>query len=146
MIWLDEQYFEINFDTKPSLEFYMGLVGSRTLFHSMKNWLTKDSAPLNPSQIFWDFQKWYNHVWKVPISTTYAISCDVIGNYDMVDPDISCERSDKGDPIRIHSPFFEALSSAWNSPICAQNREFRWWRFDRPNCTRNNRYGNNYRE
>ena len=50
--------------------------------------------------------------------TAYAINCDVIGHYDMADPDISFERyglklqvpkviNQKKDPIKIHSPFFE---------------------------------------
>jgi len=115
-------FFPQNFDTKPSLELSQGFVGSRTPFYSMKNWLTKDSAPLNPSQIVWLFRKWYNRVPKKTKIAAYVISYDVIGHNVRRWSDISLERYGpilcvpkviyrKNDSIRICRHFFESLSS-----------------------------------
>ena len=123
-----------NFNLKPSLEFNQGWTYSRTLFHSTENRSIKDSAPLNPRQIFSLFRKWYNRASKVLKSTTYAISSDVIGHDAIPYSDIALERyglkllwlkvmSIKHDLVRIYRHFFEPLfrqkfSYKCLTPIC----------------------------
>ena len=85
-------FFSQNFDTKSSLELNNGWDHSENLFHSQRKWLTKNTAPLNLSQIRSLFRKWCTSVSKVGKITAYVISCDVIGLDAGLGSDISSER------------------------------------------------------
>merc|ERR1711911_107128 len=85
-----------------------------------KNRLTKDTAPLNLSQILSLFRKWCTSVSKVGKITAYVISCDVIGLDAGLGSDISSERygpklsvlqvvCPKDDSIRTNRHFFGRL-------------------------------------
>ena len=117
-----KRFFSQNFDTKSSLELYKGWDHSENLLHSQKNRLTKDTAPLNLSQILSLFRKWCTSVSKVGKITAYVISCDVIGHEARLESDISLERYRhslcvpqviylKNDSDRIGRHFFEPLFS-----------------------------------
>ena len=112
--------FPQNFDIKSSLEYYKGWVHSKNLSHSQRNRLTKDSVPLNLSQVFSFFRKWCTSVPKVPKITAYVISYDVIGHKARLESDISLERYWPklivpqvtyllNEPIRIYRQFFERV-------------------------------------
>ena len=107
-----KRIFSQNLDIKPSLEFYKGWVYSRTLLHSRKNWLTKDPARLESSQVFSLFRKWYNRVSKVPKITAYVNSCDVIGHDAILNSDIAFERSGlKLCVLQVMGPRYDSIAT-----------------------------------